>query len=99
MDQIRGKITDELWILTFFETWYAQQVNALCNWLSERLDHGLHYYQCAALSHMVKVSIIYKKKLTAVTKSDSLISNSRKNFTAFKNFIPLLIPFLCIFSQ
>lgn len=57
MDQIRGKITDELWILTFFETWYAQQINMLCNWLSERMDHGLHYYQCAALSHIVKVSL------------------------------------------
>ncbi|XP_063706788.1 calcium-dependent secretion activator isoform X1 [Culicoides brevitarsis] len=54
MDQIRGKITDELWILTFFENWYAQQINMLCNWLSERMDHGLHYYQCAALSHIVK---------------------------------------------
>uniref|UniRef100_A0A336KFR6 CSON009414 protein n=1 Tax=Culicoides sonorensis TaxID=179676 RepID=A0A336KFR6_CULSO len=54
MDQIRGKITDELWILTFFETWYAQQINILCNWLSERMDHGLHYYQCQALSHIVK---------------------------------------------
>lgn len=60
MDQIRGKITDELWILTFFETWYAQQINMLCNWLSERMDHGLQYHQCAALSHIVKVSIVKK---------------------------------------
>ncbi|XP_034252642.1 calcium-dependent secretion activator isoform X4 [Thrips palmi] len=54
MDQIRSKITDELWILTFFEQWYTQQVQVLCNWLSERLDHSLHVFQCQCLSIIVK---------------------------------------------
>ncbi|XP_017777012.1 PREDICTED: calcium-dependent secretion activator isoform X3 [Nicrophorus vespilloides] len=54
MDQIRGKVTDELWILNFFEQWYTNQINMLCNWLSERLDHTLHPFQCTCLAHIVK---------------------------------------------
>ncbi|KAF5298830.1 hypothetical protein FQR65_LT09580 [Abscondita terminalis] len=54
MDQIRGKVTDELWILNFFEQWYTNQINILCNWLSERLDHSLHPYQCTCLAVIVK---------------------------------------------
>lgn len=58
MDQIRGKVNDELWILNFFEQWYTQQINMLCNWLSERLGHSLHFYQCTCLAHIVKVNHI-----------------------------------------
>ncbi|KAF7272951.1 hypothetical protein GWI33_014300 [Rhynchophorus ferrugineus] len=54
MEQIRGKVTDELWILNFFEQWYTGQMNMICNWLSERLDHALHPYQCTCLAHIVK---------------------------------------------
>ncbi|XP_020809844.1 calcium-dependent secretion activator isoform X5 [Drosophila serrata] len=54
MDQIRGKIGDDLWTLNFFEHWYGQQVNMLCNWLSERLDHSLHYAQVSSISHIIK---------------------------------------------
>ncbi|KPU74920.1 uncharacterized protein Dana_GF19004, isoform D [Drosophila ananassae] len=54
MDQIRGKIGDDLWTLNFFEQWYSQQINMLCNWLSERLDHALHYVQVSSISHIVK---------------------------------------------
>ncbi|XP_070150920.1 calcium-dependent secretion activator isoform X2 [Polyergus mexicanus] len=54
MDQIRSKVLDELWILTFFEQWYTAQIQMLCNWLSERLDHSLHLYQCTCLAHIVK---------------------------------------------
>ncbi|XP_017879299.1 calcium-dependent secretion activator isoform X2 [Ceratina calcarata] len=54
MDQIRGKVMDELWILTFFEQWYTEQIKVLCTWLSERLDHNLHLYQCTCLAHIVK---------------------------------------------
>lgn len=64
MEQIRGKVTDELWILNFFEQWYTGQMNMICNWLSERLDHTLHPYQCTCLAHIVKVSCqheIYQK--------------------------------------
>ncbi|CAH1960786.1 unnamed protein product [Acanthoscelides obtectus] len=54
MEQVRQKITDELWILTFFEQWYTNQINMLCNWLSERLDHTLHPFQCTCLALIVK---------------------------------------------
>lgn len=57
MDQIRGKVNDELWILNFFEQWYTSQITILCNWLTERLDHSLHFYQCTCLAHIVKVSL------------------------------------------
>lgn len=59
MEIIRQKITDDLWLLVFFEQWYTQQINMLCNWLSERLDHSLHYNQCTSLSHIVKVSLVF----------------------------------------
>ncbi|XP_037728513.1 calcium-dependent secretion activator isoform X2 [Drosophila subpulchrella] len=54
MDQVRGKIGDDLWTLNFFEQWYSQQINMLCNWLSERLDHALHYAQVSSISHIIK---------------------------------------------
>lgn len=93
MDQMRSKITDELWILNFSEVnsdllhylfqpsfcfitvpnreklrlfilelsplvyqhWYTEQVDMLNTWLSERLDHTLHPYQCMCLAVIVKV--------------------------------------------
>ncbi|KAH8403610.1 hypothetical protein KR222_009342, partial [Zaprionus bogoriensis] len=54
MDQIRGKIGDDLWTLNFFEQWYSQQINMLSNWLSERLDRALHYAQVSSISHIIK---------------------------------------------
>ncbi|XP_070074135.1 calcium-dependent secretion activator isoform X5 [Drosophila takahashii] len=54
MDQVRGKIGDDLWTLNFFEQWYSQQINMLCNWLSERLDHALHYAQVSSISLIIK---------------------------------------------
>jgi len=54
LDQIRQKITDELFILSIFEQWYTAQINMLCMWLTDRLDHSLHPYQLTALVHMVK---------------------------------------------
>ncbi|XP_034942390.1 calcium-dependent secretion activator isoform X2 [Chelonus insularis] len=54
MDQIRSKVIDELWILNFFEQWYITQIQMLCTWLSDRLDHSLHLYQCTCLAHIVK---------------------------------------------
>ncbi|XP_015112316.1 calcium-dependent secretion activator isoform X1 [Diachasma alloeum] len=54
MDQIRSKVIDELWILNFFEQWYTGQIQLLCSWLSDRLDHNLHLHQCTCLAHIVK---------------------------------------------
>lgn len=55
IDLIRSKINDDLWILNFFEQWYTKQITILCTWLSERLDHSLHVFQCTCLAHIVKV--------------------------------------------
>lgn len=80
VDQLRGKVYDDMWALTFFETWYAQQMNVICNWLSERLGHSLHFYQCTCLAHIVKVSfssIVPRSLLRAISgvehKPDILI--------------------------
>ncbi|XP_041449310.1 calcium-dependent secretion activator isoform X7 [Drosophila obscura] len=54
MDQIRGKIGDDLWTLNFFEQWYTHQVIMLNNWLSERSDCALHYAQVSSISHIIK---------------------------------------------
>ncbi|XP_043071815.1 calcium-dependent secretion activator [Drosophila grimshawi] len=54
MDQIRGKIGDDLWTLNFFEQWYCQQIALLSTWLSERMDHALHYAQVTSISHIIK---------------------------------------------
>lgn len=30
------------------------QIQIICNWLSERIDHSLHLYQCTCLAVIVK---------------------------------------------
>ncbi|CAG2183899.1 unnamed protein product, partial [Oppiella nova] len=35
-EQLRQRVSDELWVINFFEQWYSSQMNLLCNWLSER---------------------------------------------------------------
>jgi calcium-dependent secretion activator len=37
-----------------FQLWYTGQIQLLCNWLGERLDHSLHPYQVTCLSQIVK---------------------------------------------
>ncbi|XP_029833230.1 calcium-dependent secretion activator isoform X10 [Ixodes scapularis] len=54
MEQLRQKVSDELWVLALFEQWYAAQMSLLCSWLSERLDHGLHSFQLSALLHIAR---------------------------------------------
>lgn len=43
-------------MIYLLQQWYTAQIHLLCNWLSERLDHSLHLYQCMCLAHVVKVS-------------------------------------------
>ncbi|XP_073958559.1 calcium-dependent secretion activator-like [Choristoneura fumiferana] len=52
MDQIRSKVTDELWILQLFEQWYGIQVGLVSAWLAER--PALHPQQVACLSIILK---------------------------------------------
>jgi len=50
---------DVMWcnVICLLQQWYTAQIQLLCNWLSERLDHSLHLYQCTCLAHVVKVSV------------------------------------------
>lgn len=83
MDQIRGKVNDDLWIINFFEQWYTQQINMLCNWLSERLDHSLHFYQCTCLAHIVKVGIGF---LGLVDLGNPFVLFFCRKYTQISNF-------------
>ncbi|XP_046355137.1 calcium-dependent secretion activator 1-like isoform X3 [Haliotis rufescens] len=49
LDQMRQKITDELYTLTLFEQWYSDQMKMMCDWLTDRLDLSLHPYQLNCL--------------------------------------------------
>nr|CAD7194512.1 unnamed protein product [Timema douglasi] len=44
----------EVVLIILFQQWYTAQIQLLCNFLSERLDHSLHLYQCTCLAHVVK---------------------------------------------
>lgn len=57
MDQLRSKVADEFFLLHFYERWYAEQMNVICNWLSDRIGHALHFHQVTCLAHMLKVSV------------------------------------------
>ena len=37
------------------QRWYAEQVQLMCTWLTDRLDRSLHPYQCTCLAFIVKV--------------------------------------------
>ncbi|XP_037295588.1 calcium-dependent secretion activator isoform X4 [Manduca sexta] len=52
MDQIRSKVTDELWILQLFEQWYGIQINLISTWLAER--PVLHPHQVTGISIILK---------------------------------------------
>ncbi|XP_028966388.1 calcium-dependent secretion activator-like [Galendromus occidentalis] len=54
MEQLRQKVSDELWVLNLFELWYSSQMSMLCAWLSERMDHGLHSFQLSALLQIAR---------------------------------------------
>lgn len=54
LEQIRQKVNDELYILNYFETWYAAQMKMICDWLTDRLDSSLHPYQLACLMNITR---------------------------------------------
>jgi hypothetical protein len=54
MDQIRQKMTDELFILNLLETWYMSQMKMVSDWLTDRLDCSLHPYQLACLQNITR---------------------------------------------
>ncbi|ELU11902.1 hypothetical protein CAPTEDRAFT_221270 [Capitella teleta] len=54
IDQIHQRVTDELYILGIFESWYIAQMKCVCDWLTDRLDSSLHPYQLTCLLNMTK---------------------------------------------
>ncbi|KAI1285895.1 Calcium-dependent secretion activator [Halotydeus destructor] len=54
MEQLRQRVADELWVLNLLELWYTTQINMICTWLSDRIDHSLHSVQLSALSQIVR---------------------------------------------
>ncbi|KAF8564217.1 hypothetical protein P879_04797 [Paragonimus westermani] len=54
LEQMRQKVTDELYILSFMETWYMTQTRMLNEWLTERKGNALSPYQFTCLSTIMK---------------------------------------------
>ncbi|KAF7490438.1 Calcium-dependent secretion activator [Sarcoptes scabiei] len=53
-EQLRQKVGDELWVLSFFESWYAAQIDLINNWLLDRIDNSLHIFQLCAIALIVR---------------------------------------------
>ncbi|KAA0193049.1 Calcium-dependent secretion activator, partial [Fasciolopsis buskii] len=58
LEQMRQKVSDELYILSFMETWYMTQTRMINEWLSERKGNALSPYQFTCLSTIVKRNIL-----------------------------------------
>ncbi|CAM2719491.1 unnamed protein product [Rotaria socialis] len=54
LEQLRQKISDEIFTLNIFEEWYRQQTHLIFMWLGERTEISLHPYQLACLMLIVK---------------------------------------------
>ncbi|CAF3923276.1 unnamed protein product [Adineta steineri] len=54
LEQLRQKISDEIFTLNIFEEWYRQQTQFVFMWLGERTEIGLHPYQLACLLLIIK---------------------------------------------
>ncbi|KAE9419845.1 hypothetical protein Angca_004255 [Angiostrongylus cantonensis] len=53
-EQLRQIVTDEVWVNTLFENWYANQMKMINEWLTERLQQSISAYQFTCLSFIVK---------------------------------------------
>ncbi|CAL8078784.1 unnamed protein product [Calicophoron daubneyi] len=54
LEQMRQKVSDELYILSFMETWYMTQTRMINDWLVERKNNALSPYQFTCLSTIMK---------------------------------------------
>ncbi|CAF1641370.1 unnamed protein product, partial [Adineta ricciae] len=54
LEQLRQKVSDEIFTLNIFEEWYRQQTHFIFTWLGERTEISLHPYQLACLLLIVK---------------------------------------------
>ncbi|CAJ0603670.1 unnamed protein product [Cylicocyclus nassatus] len=53
-EQLRQIVSDEVWVNTLFERWYANQMKMISEWLTERLQQSLSPYQFTCLNFIVK---------------------------------------------
>ncbi|CAI2723473.1 unnamed protein product [Schistosoma spindalis] len=54
LEQMRQKVSDELYILSIMETWYMTQTRMINDWLIERKGNALSPYQFTCLSTIIK---------------------------------------------
>ncbi|XP_077982025.1 calcium-dependent secretion activator 1-like [Glandiceps talaboti] len=54
LDEIRERVHDEQFVASLFDEWYTQNMNLLCDWLSDRLDLQLHIHQLNTLLKIFK---------------------------------------------
>ncbi|CAF1039924.1 unnamed protein product [Rotaria sordida] len=54
LEQLRQRISDEIFTLNIFEEWYRQQTHFIFIWLGERAEISLHPYQLACLLLILK---------------------------------------------
>ncbi|CAF2073921.1 unnamed protein product [Rotaria magnacalcarata] len=54
LEQLRQRISDEIFTLNIFEEWYRQQTHFIFMWLGERTEISLHPYQLACLLLILK---------------------------------------------
>ncbi|CAL8260052.1 unnamed protein product [Merluccius merluccius] len=53
-DILRERISEELYTQKVFDMWYSSSVQAVCVWLTDRMDLQLHIYQLKTLIRIVK---------------------------------------------
>ncbi|VDK42071.1 unnamed protein product [Taenia asiatica] len=54
LEQLRQKLSDEVYVLSAMEAWYMSQTRMINEWLNERKNHSLHPYQFTCLSTIMK---------------------------------------------
>ncbi|KAH9285059.1 Calcium-dependent secretion activator 1 [Echinococcus granulosus] len=54
LEQLRQKLSDEVYVLSGMEAWYMSQTHMINEWLNERKNHSLHPYQFTCLSTIMK---------------------------------------------
>ncbi|BHF73306.1 secretion activator [Sparganum proliferum] len=54
LEQLRQKLSDEVYVLSTMETWYMTQTRMISEWLNTRKNHSLHPYQFTCLSTIMK---------------------------------------------
>ncbi|XP_070558165.1 calcium-dependent secretion activator 1-like isoform X4 [Ptychodera flava] len=79
LDEIRERVHDEQFVSALYDEWYTQNMNLLCDWLSDRLDLQLHIHQ---LNTILK---IFKKMYTDFELHGVMDKLNSKTYQTVKN--------------